>query len=81
MLYQLSYFRTRRELPNESALKLLNPVWPSGWQTWWWMGKDSNLRRLLPTGLQPVPFGHLGTHPQVGTPDVELAMGLEPATC
>ena len=25
---------------------------------------DSNHRRLTPTGLQPVPFGHSGTRPE-----------------
>lgn len=30
-----------------------------------WRGKDSNLRRLTPTGLQPVPFGHSGTPPNL----------------
>src|SRR5512132_2447106 len=29
----------------------------------WWRGKDSNLRRRKPTGLQPVPFSHSGTPP------------------
>ena len=29
----------------------------------WWAVKDSNLRRLLPTDLQSVPFGHLGNRP------------------
>ena len=50
----------------------------------WWMEKDSNLRRRTPTGLQPVPFGHLGIHPQAkqrSQKKLELAMGLEPATC
>jgi hypothetical protein len=28
-----------------------------------WAGKDSNLRRLTPTGLQPVPFSRSGTDP------------------
>ena len=28
-----------------------------------WAREDSNLRRRTPTGLQPVPFGHLGTRP------------------
>jgi hypothetical protein len=28
-----------------------------------WAREDSNLRRLTPTGLQPVPFVHLGTRP------------------
>ena len=30
-----------------------------------WAGEDLNLRRLTPTGLQPVPFGHSGTDPEV----------------
>ena len=29
----------------------------------WWRGEDSNLRRLMPTGLQPVPFDRFGTSP------------------
>ncbi len=29
----------------------------------WWVGRDSNPRRQMPTGLQPVPFGRSGTHP------------------
>ena len=29
-----------------------------------WAVKDSNLRRLLPTDLQSVPFGHLGNCPE-----------------
>jgi hypothetical protein len=37
---------------------------------------DSNHRRRTSTGLQPVPFGRLGIPPLL-----ELAMGLEPATC
>ena len=28
-----------------------------------WVGQDSNLRRLTPTGLQPVPISHSGTYP------------------
>ena len=34
--------------------------------------------------LQSAPFGHSGTYPQILQPQcqkVELAMGLEPATC
>ena len=30
-----------------------------------WAGEDLNLRRLTPTGLQPVPFGRSGTDPEV----------------
>ena len=30
-----------------------------------WAGEDLNLRRLTPTGLQPVPFGHSGTDPEL----------------
>ena len=30
-----------------------------------WAGLDSNQRRLTPTGLQPVPFSHSGTDPNV----------------
>ena len=29
----------------------------------WWGGEVSNLRRLTPTDLQSVPFGHSGTSP------------------
>ncbi len=29
----------------------------------WWRGEDSNLRRLKPTGLQPVPVDRFGTSP------------------
>ena len=29
----------------------------------WWRGEDSNLRRLMPTGLQPVPVDRFGTSP------------------
>ncbi len=28
---------------------------------------DSNQRRLTPTGLQPVPFSHSGTDPDIST--------------
>lgn len=31
-----------------------------------WAGEDLNLRRLTPTGLQPVPFGRSGTDPWTG---------------
>jgi hypothetical protein len=31
-----------------------------------WAGKDSNLRRLSPTGLQPASFGHSDTDPEGG---------------
>jgi hypothetical protein len=34
--------------------------------------------KASPTDLQSVPFGHSGTSPCL---DMELAMGLEPATC
>jgi hypothetical protein len=30
----------------------------------WWGGEVSNLRRLTPTDLQSVPFGHSGTSPK-----------------
>ena len=32
-----------------------------------WAGLDLNQRRQMPTGLQPVPFGHSGTDPGDGT--------------
>src|SRR5574341_113553 len=44
-----------------SSSKIHNPL--SAIHTWWG-GEDSNLRRLTPTGLQPVPFGHSGTSPK-----------------
>ena len=31
----------------------------------WWGGEVSNLRRLTPTDLQSVPFGHSGTSPDL----------------
>src|SRR5512135_2475596 len=34
-----------------------------------WAVKDSNLRSLLTTDLQSVPFGHLGNRPQTGFPN------------
>ena len=34
----------------------------------WWRGEDSNLRRLMPTGLQPVPFDRFGTSPNESGP-------------
>ena len=54
---------------------------PAGKQTWW-RGKDSNLRNLSVTGLQPVPFNHSGT-PPLQPPTrraLELVEGIEPAT-
>jgi hypothetical protein len=33
----------------------------------WWGGEVSNLRRLTPTDLQSVPFGHSGTSPGTTT--------------
>ncbi len=37
----------------------------------WWGGEVSNLRRLTPTDLQSVPFGHSGTSPMDTTnPDL-----------
>ncbi len=29
----------------------------------WWVGKGSNLRRLMPADLQSAPFDRFGTHP------------------
>ena len=39
--------------------------------------------KLIAADLQSAPFGHSGTYPYVSllTQRVELAMGLEPATC
>ena len=64
--------------------------------TEWWGRVDLNHRRLMPTGLQPVPFDRSGTPPnnrlnpgqglnaESGYNNVRerlvLAMGLEPAT-
>ena len=36
-----------------------------------WARLDSNQRRRTPTGLQPVPFGHLGTRPCGGSSSVD----------
>ena len=33
-----------------------------------WAGEDLNLRRRMPTGLQPVPFGRSGTDPTAHHP-------------
>ena len=30
-----------------------------------WAGLDSNQRRLTPMGLQPIPFSHSGTDPNI----------------
>jgi hypothetical protein len=65
MLYQLSYSREGTEE--------------------WWGEVDSNHCRRMPAGLQPAPFGHSGISPTVHCDDekndVELAAGVEPATC
>ena len=39
--------------------------------------------KLIAADLQSAPFGHSGTYPYISllTQRVELAMGLEPATC
>ena len=37
----------------------------------YWAGQDSNLRRLTPTGLQPVPFSHSGTDPLEQIPHLQ----------
>ena len=53
----------------------------------WWTGKDSNLRRPKPADLQSAPFSHSGTCPnnayskKFRVQNLELVMGLEPATC
>ena len=53
----------------------------------WWEEQESNLRRLMPAGLQPAPFGHSGILPglfelhRACRRTVELAVGLEPTTC
>ena len=50
--------------------------------TVWWREEDSNLRSRPTTDLQSVPFGHSGTPPgKIDADFMELAMGLEPATC
>ncbi len=38
-----------------------------------WAEQDSNLRRRTPTGLQPVPFGHLGIRPNIEPRTVSAA--------
>src|SRR5689334_17204200 len=62
--------RTRiASLEGWSSTTELHPRVSSGSQSQhpcpsWWRGKDSNLRRPKPTGLQPVPFSHSGTPPE-----------------
>ena len=52
---QLSYSR-----PKPFCVRLRAMQWN---RSAWWRGEDSNLRRLMPTGLQPVPFDRFGTSP------------------
>ena len=50
----------------------------------WWRVMDSNHRRHKPADLQSAPFGHFGNSPlgsfRSDSQNMELAMGLEPAT-
>lgn len=41
---------------------------------------DSNHRRRTPTGLQPVPFGHLGTLPNAFDPQPRILTLTDPPT-
>lgn len=45
----------------------------------WWREMDSNHRRVTPTDLQSVAFGHSAISPQ-HVSYMELAIGLEPTT-
>ena len=61
---QLSYSRIlfsdpgKRIVDSNEHSAFINPHF-----TKWWGGEVSNLRRLTPTDLQSVPFGHSGTSP------------------
>jgi hypothetical protein len=62
---QLSYSRTLFLIANFGFINMTpsmtsrNPACAIEW----WGGEVSNLRRLTPTDLQSVPFGHSGTSP------------------
>src|SRR5271169_1993828 len=50
-----------RALPTE-----LLPLFPSIQISYWWRGKDSNLRSHKTADLQSAPFVHSGTSPSEG---------------
>ena len=70
---QLSYSRMLFRI-SECGFQIFNPhsaiINPHFMK--WWGGEVSNLRRLTPTDLQSVPFGHSGTSP-MDTTNPELA--------
>ena len=56
---QLSYSRVLVPIPDgQPHPAIIDPCCMK-----WWGGEVSNLRRLTPTDLQSVPFGHSGTSP------------------
>jgi hypothetical protein len=67
---QLSYSRISNSEygvgnADSNIFSLLTPHFILGTPNYfiWWGGEVSNLRRLTPTDLQSVPFGHSGTSP------------------
>ena len=61
---QLSYSRVQLPIPDHSPEGKPHPaIMRSVLIMKWWGGEVSNLRRLTPTDLQSVPFGHSGTSP------------------
>ncbi len=77
MLYQLSY--SRPKLANNVERYILTD--PRAANTIMVEGGGFEPPKASPTDLQSVPFGRSGTPPHIVFYYLELAMGLEPATC
>ena len=69
----LIHFRSVRIHPFKHQIKE-----PAQGGLFYLVGRDGfEPSKAVPADLQSAPFGHSGTYPW----NVELAMGLEPATC